>query len=627
MAAWNALTMFSSLHEYEDDGARRLAAEDAKRPGTSGENENQRLLRNGKVLTETQEREDDEPLKKSPAETSDVGKCRRPRSQRKLVLKLRNCAQTSNNEDTFQSLEIPEQGTSKVPVAEAIAHKSVILLSSLLFVKFILFRAAAAVIRHASTLGCFPLLPYVSLFVVRRNSFSGILVRDKTICFWMTVIESLQNGEAPDGDNDPDYHEEVSPGSNSESLEDAYKPEEEQASEDLDVDDIQMKRNMNKAVYSRRRPRKVATKTECYEADEHASGGRRRSTRLAQGRVVSLSNSRSTRSRRNVGRPSHWEASSSYDDSDWDRSSDDDGRRKPERRTSSRLKVKLQKNVGSRYKDFHVRRNLSTVHRSPSNVSWLLLTEVERTRYIPQYGDEVVYFRQGHQDYLDNKRLDDDGPWRSVKRELQVVEFCEITGLEYIILEVSGNTCCRLTLEFMDGYRIRGSSFSVDLPELTDFADFIVERSRYEASMARKWSSRDKCQVWWRSDEEEGGRWWEGTITQVKGKSPEFPNSPRDSISVLYKDEPSTTNHCPWELHDVENPLTWESPQIEQDKVRELLDIVDEVLHSNQSKDEYGLWRLQQAVSKPDFLDRIALPISMDVIRERLENNYYRSVA
>ncbi|XP_024519771.1 cylicin-1-like [Selaginella moellendorffii] len=343
MAARNALTMFSSLHEYEDDGARHLAAEDAKRPGTSGENENQRLLRNGKVLTKTQEREDDEPPKKSPAETSDVGECRRPRSQRKLVLKLRNCAQTSNNEDTFRSLEIPEQGTSKVPVAEAndshpetdgfIADENPTEAVSSDDKQGYIWKKGKAAKRagmpyHSSSsseedkLVDVPCDTKKGLEATRvENGDTKVVARaiisesesEKSLSadyldeqqrreqnHTLMSNESLQNGEAPDADNDPDYHEEVSPGSNSESLEDAYKPEEEQASEDLDVDDIQMKRNMNKAVYSRRRPRKVATKTECYEADEHASGGRRRSTRLAQGRVVSLSNSRSTRSRRNV---------------------------------------------------------------------------------------------------------------------------------------------------------------------------------------------------------------------------------------------------------------------------------------------------------------------------------------
>lgn len=108
------------------------------------------------------------------------------------------------------------------------------------------------------------------------------------------------------------------------------------------------------------------------------------------------------------------------------------------------------------------------------------------------------------------------------------------------------------------------------LPELIDFSDFLVERTRYDASIIRNWTHRDKCQVWWRNENEEGGSWWGGRILSVKPKSPEFPDSPWERYVIQYRSDASEQHlHSPWELHDPDSG--WEHPHIDEESRKKLL--------------------------------------------------------
>jgi PH-interacting protein len=89
-------------------------------------------------------------------------------------------------------------------------------------------------------------------------------------------------------------------------------------------------------------------------------------------------------------------------------------------------------------------------------------------------------------------------------------------------------------LEFTDRNSAAfGKKFKITLPELLAYPDFLVERTRYETSIDRNWTHRDKCLVWWRNEDEESGSWWEGRIMAVKPKSPNFPDSPWERYSFM----------------------------------------------------------------------------------------------
>ncbi|KAI5067562.1 hypothetical protein GOP47_0018090 [Adiantum capillus-veneris] len=293
-----------------------------------------------------------------------------------------------------------------------------------------------------------------------------------------------------------------------------------------------------------------------------------------------------------------------------------------ELRVSSRHKKEVTRDQGRQVNTSMVIRD--KVARTRKSLAWLLQSEVEETRYIPQYGDEVVYLRQGHAEYLDMYRLDEPGPWTIYGDDLCHTEICQVVGLEYVSLPYSGETCCKFTLEFVDCTScLQGKTFWLSLPELTNFPDFIIEKNRYDSSIERKWTNRDRCKVWWRSQNGQGGRWWEGRVINVKPKSVDFPESPWERFAVQYKSDPTNPyRHSPWELFD-STDAKWEQPHIDLQTRDRLLLVLESA--ANEPEDAYGLRKLRLASCKSDFVNRLPLPLTLDVLMQRLEKDYYHS--
>lgn len=259
---------------------------------------------------------------------------------------------------------------------------------------------------------------------------------------------------------------------------------------------------------------------------------------------------------------------------------------------------------------------------------WLMLLEHEDIyRYIPQLGDEVMYLRQGHEEYLNSMRLSESGPWNRITG-LKAVEFCKVQELRYTTYRGSGESCCKLTLEFIDdtssGF---GKEFIITLQEPINYPDFLVERTRFEAAIARKWAVRDKCKVWW-GDGVEGGSWWEGRVYLTRPKSSDFPESPWEKYVIQYKNDGSDHPHSPWELHDSNDTLVpWKHPHIDYSIRNKLLSRVTELQKTSQrNQDRYGVLKLDTVAGKSDFINRFPVQFSIEVIRARLFNDYYRTL-
>ncbi|XP_011100778.1 bromodomain and WD repeat-containing protein 3-like [Sesamum indicum] len=297
-------------------------------------------------------------------------------------------------------------------------------------------------------------------------------------------------------------------------------------------------------------------------------------------------------------------------------------------RSASRSTIRLRSTRSKKGSNYI--RNSSPPRKSnqTGKSSWLMLSAHEEgSRYIPQRGDEVVYLRQGHEEYISYINSRNLGPWETIKRNIRAVEFCRVEDLEYSTHPGSGESCCKMTLKFVDpSSEVVGKSFKLTLPEVTGFPDFLVEKSRYDASMARNWTSRDKCQVWWKNEGEEDGSWWEGRILSVKPKSHEFPDSPWERYVVKYKSDPTETHHhSPWELYDTGSQ--WEQPHIDDDIREKLIHTLAKLEQSGYKvQDYYGVNKLKQVSQKTNFINRFPVPLSLEVIQLRLENNYYRSL-
>nr|KYP35904.1 PH-interacting protein [Cajanus cajan] len=302
-----------------------------------------------------------------------------------------------------------------------------------------------------------------------------------------------------------------------------------------------------------------------------------------------------------------------------------------ERGSNSKLTVGLR-STRSRRSSYNIHEaspvNKRKSLQSATKGSWLLLsTHEEGCRYIPQQGDEVVYLRQGHQEYIDYCRRRESGPWVSLQGHIRAVEYCRVQSLEYSHVPGSGDSCCKMTLQFVDpNSSVVSKSFKLTLPEVTSFPDFLVERTRFDAAMQRNWTRRDKCRVWWKNEDNSSGNWWDGRILCVKAKSSEFPGSPWESCTVRYKSDLTETHlHSPWELFDADTE--WEQPHIDDNMRNKLQSALAKLQQSgNTVQDRYGVHELRKISNKSKFMNRFPVPISLELIQSRLENNYYRSL-
>ncbi|XP_048336119.2 uncharacterized protein LOC107406056 isoform X1 [Ziziphus jujuba] len=286
----------------------------------------------------------------------------------------------------------------------------------------------------------------------------------------------------------------------------------------------------------------------------------------------------------------------------------------PQRSRSSR------NHQGSRNTNIH-RSSAQRMSNHPTKkLSWLMLSEHEDGyRYVPQLGDEVVYMRQGHQEYIELSRVG-KGPWRSVKGDIGAVEICKVEGLAYKYMPY-GDSCCEVTLKFVDpSSNVFGKTFKLTLPELNDFPDFVVEKTWYDAAVMRNWTRRDKCLVWWKNEGGDGGNWWEGRIVSSQAKSPDFPDSPWLRYVVQYRDESGTHEHCPWELHDPDTP--YERPHIDSEIRDKLLYYFSKV----EDKEYHVIQQMNEVVEKDDFCNRFQVHLYPELIKARLEKDYYRNV-
>lgn len=192
-----------------------------------------------------------------------------------------------------------------------------------------------------------------------------------------------------------------------------------------------------------------------------------------------------------------------------------------------------------------------------------------------------MIFLQGHEEYISSNKSSMRGPWEYLKGKIRDVELCKVTELEYSIVPGSGDSCCKMTLELIDpSCSVFGKTFKLTLPEVSNFPDFLVEKTRYETAIERNWTKRDKCQVWWKNEGDGDGSWWEGRISDVKPKSAEFPDSPWERYHVRYRSEPTEIHeHSPWELYDA-GDTQWEQPHLDDHTTKTLLSFLSKLVHS-----------------------------------------------
>ncbi|XP_028970269.2 PH-interacting protein isoform X4 [Esox lucius] len=277
---------------------------------------------------------------------------------------------------------------------------------------------------------------------------------------------------------------------------------------------------------------------------------------------------------------------------------------------------------------------------------WITDTIPRRCPYIPQMGDEVYYFRQGHEAYVEMAKQSKiysinpkKQPWH--KMELREQELMKIVGIKY---EVGLPTLCCLKLSFLDpdSGKLTGGSFSMKYHDMPDVIDFLVLRQQFDNARKRHWTIGDR----FRSVIDDA--WWFGTIEDQEPFQSEYPDSLFQCYNVCW-DNGDTEKMSPWDMEPIPDDVFPEelgqSVPLTEEEQRELLYVPLEGEWGTATRNHECL-RIINAIDQLTMLDvavPFALPVDLNAyptyctvvayltdlstIRTRLENRFYRRMS
>ncbi|XP_071471126.1 bromodomain and WD repeat-containing protein 1 isoform X1 [Marmota flaviventris] len=278
---------------------------------------------------------------------------------------------------------------------------------------------------------------------------------------------------------------------------------------------------------------------------------------------------------------------------------------------------------------------------------WITDTTLRKSPFVPQMGDEVIYFRQGHEAYIEAVRRNNiyelnpnKEPWR--KMDLRDQELVKIVGIRY---EVGPPTLCCLKLAFIDPAtgRLTDKSFSIRYHDMPDVIDFLVLRQFYDEARQRNWQSCDR----FRSIIDDA--WWFGTVLSQEPYQPQYPDSHFQCYIVRW-DNTEIEKLSPWDMEPI--PDNVDPPEELGASISVTADELEKLLYKPQdgewgqkSRDEEcdriisgidQLLNLDIAAAfagpvdlctYPKYCTVIAYPTDLYTIRMRLVNRFYRRLS
>ncbi|XP_031228007.1 bromodomain and WD repeat-containing protein 3, partial [Mastomys coucha] len=274
---------------------------------------------------------------------------------------------------------------------------------------------------------------------------------------------------------------------------------------------------------------------------------------------------------------------------------------------------------------------------------WILDTIPRRSPFVPQMGDELIYFRQGHEAYVRAVRKSkiysvnlQKQPWN--KMDLREQEFVKIVGIKY---EIGPPTLCCLKLAFLDPIsgKMTGESFSIKYHDMPDVIDFLVLHQFYNEAKERNWQIGDR----FRSIIDDA--WWFGTVESQQPFQPEYPDSSFQCYSVHW-DNNEREKMSPWDMEPIPDGTAF------PDEVGAGIPVSQEELTALLYKPQEGEWgahsrdeeceRVIQGINNllsldfaspfavpvdlsayPLYCTVVAYPTDLNTIKQRLENRFY----
>ncbi|XP_023260584.1 bromodomain and WD repeat-containing protein 3 [Seriola lalandi dorsalis] len=279
--------------------------------------------------------------------------------------------------------------------------------------------------------------------------------------------------------------------------------------------------------------------------------------------------------------------------------------------------------------------------------SWIMETIPHRSPFVPQMGDELIYFKQGHQAYVRAVRRakaysinPQKQPWNRLN--LRDQESVKVVGIKY---EVGPPTLCCLKLSFLDPVsgKMTNESFSLKYHDMPDVIDFLVLQQFYNEAKEHNWQPGMR----FRSIIDDA--WWFGSVEDQEPLQPEYPDSPFQCYAVKW-DNGEREKMSPWDMEPIPEGAALpeqvgDGVEVAEEELKALLYTPQEGEWGAHTRDEdcqrviHGIEQLltldvAKAFASPVNLQDyplyctvVAYPTDLSTIRKRLENRFYRRIS
>uniref|UniRef100_A0A672MNU2 Bromodomain and WD repeat domain containing 3 n=1 Tax=Sinocyclocheilus grahami TaxID=75366 RepID=A0A672MNU2_SINGR len=279
--------------------------------------------------------------------------------------------------------------------------------------------------------------------------------------------------------------------------------------------------------------------------------------------------------------------------------------------------------------------------------SWIMETIPRRSPFVPQMGDELIYFRQGHQAYVRavcrakaysiNPQKQ---PWNRLN--LRDQESVKVVGIKY---EVGPPTLCCLKLALLDptSGKMTNESFSLKYHDMPDVIDFLVLQQFYNEAKERNWQPGQH----FRSIIDDA--WWFGSVECQEPFQSDYPDSLFQCYIVRW-DNGEREKMSPWDIEPIpeEAPLPEEhggSVPVTEDELQALLYTPQEGewgLNTRDDECERVITAIDQLLTLdvakafscpvdlreyPLYCTVVAYLTDLNTIRTRLVHRFYRRIS
>uniref|UniRef100_A0A669DRE7 Bromodomain and WD repeat domain containing 3 n=1 Tax=Oreochromis niloticus TaxID=8128 RepID=A0A669DRE7_ORENI len=279
--------------------------------------------------------------------------------------------------------------------------------------------------------------------------------------------------------------------------------------------------------------------------------------------------------------------------------------------------------------------------------SWIMETVPRRSPFVPQMGDELIYFKQGHQAYVRAVRRakaysinPQKQPWNRLN--LRDQESVKVVGIKY---EVGPPTLCCLKVAFLDPVsgKMTNESFSLKYHDMPDVIDFLVLQQFYNEAKEHNWQPGMR----FRSIIDDA--WWFGSVEDQEPLQPEYPDSLFQCYAVKW-DNGEREKMSPWDMEPIPEEAALpeqvgDGVEVAEEELKALLYEPQEGEWGAHTRDEecerviHGIDQLLTLdVAKafavpvnlqdyPLYCTVVAYPTDLSTIRKRLENRFYRRIS